>query len=191
MWKTLSQTSRVLARSSTSTSISPVFSINKINNNNGSVVNKLVTRNIALLSSSVFNSTRWQNHNQHLLRCSSSPSCVVQPYYLLIASQPVSNTSVNTQPDLKTPLNNNKKNQEGPQNRKPDFFKLLGLFASGALAYFAISFYLDTKSGDKPSGAINYSSKNLPGRVKPSIEVIKSTFKWFNYSLFFFILLFL
>lgn len=168
MWKTLSQRSLVLARSSTNTSSSLILSINKINNN-VSVVNKLVSRNIALLSST-YNSTRWQNHNQHLLRCSSSPS-TVQPYYQLIASQPVSSTSNNTQSDLKTPLNNNKKNQERPKNRKPDFFKLLGLFASGALAYFAISFYLDTKSSNKTSGDINYSSKNLPGRVKPSIEV--------------------
>lgn len=83
-------------------------------------------------------------------------------------SPPVS--SVSGTPDLKTPLSSTKKSKstdnDANKNRKPDLFKLLAVFASGALAYFAISLYLDNKSsGDS---TINYSSNNLPGRIHPS-----------------------
>lgn len=56
-------------------------------------------------------------------------------------------------------------------NNTSSFRKLMLVFASGAVAYFSISYYLDNRQKSKPSGEINYKSKNLPGHIKPTLSV--------------------
>lgn len=90
-------------------------------------------------------------------------------------------SSTSPLPDMKTPLKtanttsnaNSDDKTKGPngKNSQSYFLKLLAVFASGMVAYFGISFYLDNRSTNKTSGAINYSSNNLPGRVQPSKSV--------------------
>ena len=58
--------------------------------------------------------------------------------------------------------------QQQKQAKPGNLRKLLAVFASGVIAYFGISYYLDSKKEN--DGSINYSSKNLPGKVK----VVKS-----------------
>lgn len=64
-----------------------------------------------------------------------------------------------------------------PAQNKPNesnsFRKLMLVFASGAVAYFGISYYLENRQTSKPSGIIDYKSQNLPGRVKPTKSVCK------------------
>jgi hypothetical protein len=82
-------------------------------------------------------------------------------------------------PNMKTSLNEAKEAEQAKSQQSKNkqsnpnsyILRLLGFFASGAVAYFAISFYLDHRSVNKTSGAINYSSPNIPGRIKPSKSV--------------------
>ena len=50
-------------------------------------------------------------------------------------------------------------------------FNLLGVFLSGAIAYFGISYGLEYRKKHAPAPEINYSSKHLPGSIKPSKSV--------------------
>ena len=63
--------------------------------------------------------------------------------------------------------------QQQKQAKPGNLRKLLAVFASGVIAYFGISYYLDSKKVD--DGSINYSSSNLPGKVK----VVKSVCFYF------------
>ena len=66
------------------------------------------------------------------------------------------------------PQSEPKQQQQQKQAKPGNLRKLLAVFASGVIAYFGISYYLDSKKAD--DGSINYSSSNLPGKVK----VVKS-----------------
>lgn len=83
------------------------------------------------------------------------------------------NTSVSQQPDLKTPLNSAKSTNTTTQApKKRDFIRFLAIFASGIIAYFAISYSLDARSNaHKTDAHINYSSPNLPGKITPTKSV--------------------
>jgi hypothetical protein len=83
------------------------------------------------------------------------------------------NGSASQQPDLKTPLNNAKSTNTTTQApKRRDFIRFLAIFASGVIAYFAISYSLDARSNaHKTDAHINYSSPNLPGKIKPSKSV--------------------
>lgn len=83
------------------------------------------------------------------------------------------NTTVSQQPDLKTPLNSAKSTNTTTQApKKRDFIRFLAIFASGVIAYFAISYSLDARSNaHKTDAHINYSSPNLPGKITPSKSV--------------------
>jgi hypothetical protein len=73
---------------------------------------------------------------------------------------------------LKQPLrstNQQNTKQTAPKEKNSNFKKLAGIFASGAVTYFAISFYLE-RNKSKSKG-INYESKNLPGKITPSKSV--------------------
>lgn len=50
-------------------------------------------------------------------------------------------------------------------------FNIIGVFLSGAIAYFGISYGLEYKKRYAPAPEINYSSKHLPGSIKPSKSV--------------------
>ena len=82
---------------------------------------------------------------------------------------------------LKEPFNSN----ESKPKSKYDFEqlrKILAVFLSGCVAYFAITYVLDSKSGNKKisttdssnEDSIDYSSKNLPSQVKISKSVLKT-----------------
>ena len=59
-----------------------------------------------------------------------------------------------------------------PISKKSIFIKFLSVFASGAIAFYAISYYLDYLESKKPKPpSIDYSSPNLPGRIVPSKSV--------------------
>jgi hypothetical protein len=66
------------------------------------------------------------------------------------------------------------KQQQQKQAKSGNFKQILGVFVSGVVAYFGISYYLDSKRID--DGSINYSSNNLPGKVK----VVKSVCFTYN-----------
>lgn len=77
--------------------------------------------------------------------------------------------------NLKQPLKKANSNantsgqQSSPKDKNSNFKKLLGIFVSGAVSYFAISYYLETKKSK--SQGINYESANLPGKIVPSKSV--------------------
>lgn len=78
----------------------------------------------------------------------------------------------------KAPLN---KNTQLPVGKDNSLRKLLVVFASGALAYFSISYYLEKRKSNAPSFEINYQSSNLPGKIKPSRSVIKKKIKFLKF----------
>jgi hypothetical protein len=86
--------------------------------------------------------------------------------------------------NLKQPLKKDNPNQKDQQNSKQsspkeknsNFKKFFGIFTSGALSYFAISFYLERNKSS--SQGINYESNSLPGKIAPSKSV---KFYYFTY----------
>ncbi len=69
----------------------------------------------------------------------------------------------------------NNKNENSKKTKtkldSPAYRKFLLVFASGVITYMGISMYLNTKKNKPFTGAINYSSKHLPGQIKPSKSV--------------------
>lgn len=68
------------------------------------------------------------------------------------------------------------KNSQIPNEKDSSLKKLLAIFASGALAYFSISYYLENRKSSGPTFEINYQSNNLPGKIKPSKSVNRNYF---------------
>lgn len=60
---------------------------------------------------------------------------------------------------------------KSPKEKYAGLKKLLGVFVAGAVSYFAVSFVLDATK--VKFDGINYSSKNLPGKIKPSKKIVR------------------
>lgn len=60
-----------------------------------------------------------------------------------------------------------------PKKEDTRMLNLLGIFVSGVLTYYGISKYLEYRSKKPKNYAIDYTSQNLPGLIKPSKKVFK------------------
>jgi hypothetical protein len=68
---------------------------------------------------------------------------------------------------------NRSSSKSEPKIRKFLSAKLFVIFSSGALTYLAFTYYLETYNKSDYSNTIDYSSKNLPGRIEPHKKVSK------------------
>jgi hypothetical protein len=80
-------------------------------------------------------------------------------------------------PDMKTEFKSesNAPKQQAPKSGSSpsSLKKLLMIFLSGGVTYFALSYYIENRMS-KSAGAtdeINYESQNLPGKIKPNISI--------------------
>lgn len=171
MWKSLPKKSLVLSKAVLNNNASQIQNLYSSFGSHKLMVSRTITA-ISSMHVSQLNKKSVQN-------MVTPRNLAFQNY--LIRSQS-SQAAQNSTSDLKTPLNsskkttNNSKSNQTPPNSR---FKLLAIFASGIVAYFGISFYLDHKSTAKTSNTINYSSKNLPGRIIPS-KSVKFKFQTFR-----------
>ena len=81
-----------------------------------------------------------------------------------------SNSSVPTgNPKSELPKFDKKQKVEKEPNAR--YNNLFGVFVSGVVAYFGISYYLEYRKNQPQNLEIDYSSQYLPGIIKPSKTV--------------------